>query len=135
MTQRDEIKLMLEAGCVYRYAGKFREAREIFYGVRALLPAQEVADLALAGVFVDENKLDEAEAHCRRALQLNRTSAATFVQMAEIQLLRKDVAGARQSLKEAMEIHPNDAVVFQIKTLSQLVSMLRLNGSSTVTGS
>ena len=36
-----DIMLMLEAGCVYRYAGRFREAQDIFLGVRALLPYEK----------------------------------------------------------------------------------------------
>src|ERR1700743_769185 len=103
----NEVKLMLEAGCVYRYAGRFREARDIFNGVRVLLPTREVADLALAGVSMDEGKLDEAEAHCRRALELNRASAAAYAPLAEIQLLQNNGAGGRQSLQRSVEISPN----------------------------
>jgi tetratricopeptide (TPR) repeat protein len=124
LTQGKEIKLMLEAGCVYRYAGKFREAREIFQGVRALLPSQAVADLALAGLYVDENKLSEAELHCKRALELNRASAPAYTQLAEIQLLQKNMGGARQSLKKAMEISPSGPAAVQAKTLLKLASML-----------
>ncbi len=119
-----EIKLMLEAGCVYRYAGRFREARDIFQGVRALLPTREVADLALAGVFMDEGKLDEAEAHCRHALELNRASAAAYAQMAEIQLLQNNSAGARQSLQRSIEISPNGPTAALSKTLLRLTSRI-----------
>lgn len=119
-----EIRLMLEAGCVYRYARRFREARDIFQGVRALLPTREVADLALAGVSMDEGKLDEAEAHCRQALELNRASAAAYAQLAEIQLLRKNNAGARQSLQKSMEISPNGPTAALSKTLLRLTSMI-----------
>jgi tetratricopeptide (TPR) repeat protein len=120
----NEIKLMLEAGCVYRYAGRSREARDIFQGIRALLPTREVADLALAGVAADEGKLDEAEAHCRRALELNRASAAAYTQLAEIQLLQKRTALARQSLKRAMEMSPNGSTAYLAKTLMKLASMI-----------
>lgn len=119
-----ELRLMLEAGCVYRYAGRFREARDIFQGVRALLPTREVADLALAGVSMDEGKLDEAKAHCRRALELNRASAATYAQLAEIQLLQNDSAGARQSLQRSMEISPNGPTAALARGLLKLTSMV-----------
>ena len=122
--QVKEVKLMLEAGCVYRYARRFREARDIFQGVRALLPTQEVADLALAGVSMDEGKLDEAEAHCRHALELNRTSAAAYAQLAEIQLLKNNSGGARQSLKKSMEISPNGPTAALSRTLLRLASMI-----------
>lgn len=119
------IRLMLEAGCVYRYAQRFREARDIFQGVRALLPTSEVADLALAGVSLDEGKLDEAEAHCRRALELNRASAAAYVQLAEIQLLQKDGAGARQSLQQSMEISPNGPAATLARELQKVSFLIR----------
>lgn len=132
MTQDHEIKLMLEAGFVYRYAGRFREARAIFHGVRALLPNQEIADLSLAGVCMDEKKLDEAEAHCRRALQLHRASAAAYAQLAEIQLLQKNMIGARLSLKRATEINSNGLVAVQVKSLLALLSILEKRTWSTI---
>src|SRR5215469_8474138 len=99
----NEMRLMLEAGCVYRYARRYREARDIFQGVRALVPTQEVADLALAGVSLDEGKLEEAEAHCRRALELNRSSALAYAQLGEIQMLKDRAADARQSLQKSLD--------------------------------
>lgn len=118
----NDVRLMLEAGCVYRYARRFREAREIFQGVRALVPTREVADLALAGVSVDEGKLEEAEAHCCRALELNRTSAPTYAQLAEIQLLQNNAAGARQSLQRSLEISPKGPSATLARTLLKLSS-------------
>jgi tetratricopeptide (TPR) repeat protein len=115
-----EVKLMLEAGYVYRYAGRYREARDIFLGVRALLPERDVADLALAGVCLDEGKLDEAEAHCRRALDINRASATAYAQLAEVQLLQKDDKSARQSLKKSLEISPSGPTALLAKTLIKL---------------
>lgn len=119
-----EVKLMLEAGCVYRYAGRFREARDIFQGVRALLPTREVAYLALSGVSMDEGKLDEAEAHCRNALERNRASAAAYAQLAEIQLLQNNSAGARQSLQKSIEISPNGPTAALSRSLLRLTSMI-----------
>jgi tetratricopeptide (TPR) repeat protein len=119
-----EVKLMLEAGCVYRYAGRLREARDIFQGVRALLPTREVAYLALAGVSMDEGKLDEAEAHCRNALEWNRASAAAYAQLAEIQLLQNNSAGARQSLQKSIEISPNGPTAALSRSLLRLTSRI-----------
>ena len=119
----NEIRLMLEAGCVYRYARRFREARDVFQGVRALAPTHEAADLALAGVSLDEGKLDEAESHCRRALELNRASAVAYAQLAEIQLLQNSSASARQSLQRSMELSPNGPSASLAKTLLKISSM------------
>ena|SRR5580698_3353070 len=119
-----ELMLMLEAGCVYRYAGRFREARDIFQGVRALLPTREVADLALAGVSMDEGKLDDAETHCRRALELNPASAAAYAQLAEIQLLQNNTVNARRNLRRSMEISPNGPNANLAKSLLKLASII-----------
>jgi len=119
----DEVRLMLEVGCVYRYARRFREARDIFQGVRALVPTREVADLALAGVSLDEGKLDEAEDYCRRALALNRASAPAYAQLAEIQLLKNSPASARQSLQRSLELSPNGPSAILAKTFLTLSSM------------
>jgi tetratricopeptide (TPR) repeat protein len=118
----NEIKLMLEAGCVYRYARRYREARDVFQGVRALLPAREVGDLALAGVCLDVGKLDEAEAHCRRALELNSASAAAYAQLAEIQLMQDRATNARQSLQKSLELSPTGPSAALAQTLLKLSS-------------
>jgi tetratricopeptide (TPR) repeat protein len=118
----NEVRLMLEAGCVYRYARRFREAREIFQGVRAFIPTREAADLALTGVALDEGKLEEAEAHCRRALEVNRASAAVYVQLAEIQMLQNNTASARHSLQRSLEINPNGPSATLAKALLKLSS-------------
>lgn len=119
-----ELALILEAGYVYRYAGRFREARDIFQGVRVLLPGKDIGDLALAGVSLDEGKFDEAEAHCRRAIELNRRSAAAYVQLAEIQLLQKDGAGARKSIEKSMELSPNGPSAAVAKVLTKLAAII-----------
>jgi tetratricopeptide (TPR) repeat protein len=119
-----EVALMMEAGYVYRYAGRFREAREVFQGVRALIPTRDAADVALAGVSLDEGKFDEAEAHCRRALEANRGSAAAYAQLAEIQLLQKNAAGARQSLQRSIELSPNGPTASLVRTLIKLTAII-----------
>lgn len=119
----NEVRLMLEAGCVYRYARRYREARDIFQGVRALVPTLEAADLALAGVSLDEGKLEEAEAHCRRALELNRASSAAYAQLGEIQLLKNRATDARQSLQKSLDLSPDGPSAALAKTLMKLSSM------------
>lgn len=115
---------MMEAGYVYRYAGKFREAREIFQGVRALLSKTDAAEIALAGVALDEKKLDEAEAHCRRAIEVNPRSAAAHAQLGEVLLLRNDDAGAQKVLKKSIELNPNGPTAALAKTLIKAAAML-----------
>jgi Flp pilus assembly protein TadD len=119
-----DVALLMEAGFVYRYAGRYREARELFQGVRALLPDNDIADLALAGVSFDQGNFEEAEAHCRRAMQLSPRSAAAHVQLAEVQLFRNDKAGANLSLKRAMELSPGGPTASLANALVRFASMI-----------
>jgi tetratricopeptide (TPR) repeat protein len=119
-----DVALLMEAGFVYRYGGRYREARELFQGVRALLPDNDIADLALAGVSFDEGKFEEAEAHCRRAMQLIPRNAAAHVQLAEVQLFQNDIAGANSSLKRALELGPGGPTASLAHALIQFASMI-----------
>jgi Tfp pilus assembly protein PilF len=118
-----EIALMMEAGHICRYARRFREAREIFQGVAALPRGREIADLALAAVACDEHKFDEAEALCRRTLQLNPRSAAACAQLAEVQIIRGDTTSAAQTLKRAYDLRPGEPLLALIKSLLHLTKL------------
>ena len=118
-----EIALMMEAGHICRYGRRFREAREIFQGVAALLPTREIADLALAAVACDEHKFDEAEKICRRTFRLNPRSAAACAQLAEVQILRGDTTSAAQTLKRAHDLHPGEPLLGLIKSLEHLAKL------------
>jgi tetratricopeptide (TPR) repeat protein len=119
----NEVALMLEAGYVLRYAHRYNEAREIFYATRALLPRNEVSDLALAGVFLDEGKYEEAMAHCQRALNLNSSSAPTYIQLAEIHLSQGDYTRAKRNLQRARELAPKGPIAELTKAFMKLVSV------------
>jgi tetratricopeptide (TPR) repeat protein len=115
-----DVALMLEAGYVYRYASRFREAREIFQGVRALLPMKDTVELAFAGLCLDEGKFAEAQEHCRLALKANPGCPAAYIQLAEIQLMQHDMDGARKNLQRSLEISPNGPTVSTAKALIRL---------------
>lgn len=108
---------------MYRYAGRYSEARDIFQGIRTLLPTREIADLALAGVAMNEGKLSEAERFCRRALELNSASAAVYAQLGEIQLLQNKLADARRTLQRSSEMSQNGPVGDLAKCLLKVISM------------
>ena len=107
---KSETTLMLEAGHAYRYAGRYRQARDIFQGVRALLPNREAPELALAALCLDEKNHEAAIAHSRRALEINRSCAAAYVQLAEIHLLRREFAVARENLERSRRLEPRGPV-------------------------
>lgn len=102
----NDAALMLEAGHVCRYAGRYREARDIFEGVRALLPHREAPELALAALCVDEKNYDSALAHSRRALTINRSCAAAHLQLAEVHLLRREFAAAGEQVERSRKLEP-----------------------------
>jgi tetratricopeptide (TPR) repeat protein len=100
----DELALLMEAGLIYRYAGKFREAREVFEGVRALRPQSEVPQIALGAVEFDEGRFQDAIRHYQKAISMNPRSAYAYAQLGEAQLFHADKEGARKSLEIALEL-------------------------------
>jgi tetratricopeptide (TPR) repeat protein len=123
-----EIALLMEAGHICRYARRFREAREIFQGVAALLPVRETADLALAAVACNEHKFDEAEKLCRSVLQLNARSVAAYAQLAEILIARGDYASVTATLKTAQNLRPGEAMLSLVRSLQRLADLLSQQG-------
>ncbi len=119
----NERALMLEAGYVYRYAKRYKEARQVFQATLALLPQSEVSDLALAGVFFDEGKYDDATAHCKRALVLNPSNAVAYNQLAEIQVQQRDYVRAKQNLQRAMELVSKGPIAEWTTILMKVVSI------------
>src|SRR5262249_24715344 len=97
----DELALMMEAGLIYRYARDFREARDVFAGVRALRPQSEVPQIALGTVEFDEGRFQEAIRHYQKAISLNPRSAYAYAQLGEAQLFQMDKQAARASLEKA----------------------------------
>jgi len=115
-----EIMLLMEAGHLCRYARRFREAREIFHGVAALLPQRETADLALAAVACDEEKYEEAEKLCRSILQTSPGSIADYAQLAEVRIARGDTAGALAILKASHSLRPTGTLLALVRSLERL---------------
>jgi Flp pilus assembly protein TadD len=103
-TSFEEYALLMEAGFLYRYARRFQEAREIFQSVRAVEPHNAMVEIALGGVSFDEGHLDDAVTHCLKAIALNPKNALAYTQLAEAQLLKRDMSRARFSLQRALEL-------------------------------
>ena len=103
---RDETALMMEAGFIYREARRFNEAREVFSGVRALQPSNEVPEVALGTIAFHEGNHDAARRHYRKALEINPKSAYALAHLGETEIFAKNQEAARQHLKKAMELDP-----------------------------
>ena len=115
---------MMEIGHLCRYAGRFREAREIFQGAGALLRERDTADLALAAVAFDEQKFDEAETLCRRVLKNDKRNVSAYAQLAELHLYRNQTAEALKVLKVARDLRPSEPVASLVYSLQRLTELL-----------
>jgi tetratricopeptide (TPR) repeat protein len=100
----EQIAFLMEAGIIYRDARRFREAEQVFAGVRALAPKSEVGEVALGTVSFAEGKLDQAIRHYRNALKLNERSAFAHAHLAEAYAFANDRASARKHVEAALKL-------------------------------
>lgn len=103
----DEIQILGEAGLVLREAGMLAEAREIFVGMQALLPRNEVPEILIGTTRFQERQFDTAIAHYRKAIAVNPNSAFAYAQLAEAQFFNNASSEARVSLRKAVELDPS----------------------------
>ncbi len=121
----EELTLLMEAGFIYRDAKKFQEAREVFRGVRALLPKNEVAEVALGTVSFHEGDFPAAVKHYRRALELNPKSAYAYAHLGEACLFQMDKEAARKNLKKATELDPKGDAGKMARSLLELTDVVQ----------
>ena len=103
---KDEIAILMEAGFICRDAKKFQEARDLFAGVRALLPKSEAPEVALGTVFFYQADFDTAITHYRRALDKNPRSAYAYAHLGEAYMFKLEKEKARSYLQKAIELEP-----------------------------
>lgn len=105
----EEAALLIEAGTIYRDAGRRQEAREVFQGVRALFPASDAAEVALGTVAFLEKDIDGAVAHYRKALEINPRSALALAHLGQASVFQKDKEAANRYCTRALELDPRGA--------------------------
>src|SRR3954452_12008770 len=98
---------LVAEGLAHRDAGRFREAREIFQGMRALFPASEMPEVLLGTVAFACREIDNAVAHYRKALQVNPRSAFAWAHLAQALIFRKEKETAYRSCQRALELDPH----------------------------
>jgi serine/threonine-protein kinase len=106
---REEIGFLTEAGLIYRDSGRVSQAREVFTGLRALMPQSDAVAVLLGTLSFQQGDFDAAERHYRQALQFNPRSAYAYAHLGELALFRKDKAQADAHLKEAIKLDPRGA--------------------------
>jgi tetratricopeptide (TPR) repeat protein len=102
----EELAFLVEAGLIYRDAGNFQAARDIFTGVKHLYPKHDFPEVFLGTVEFQQKNFDAAETHYRKALELNPRSAFAYAYLGEVFLFRKDKDTARTHLKTAITLDP-----------------------------
>jgi len=96
----------MEAGFILREARRFSEAREVFSGVRALQPSNDVPEVALGTIAFHEGNHEAARRHYQKALEINPKSAFAMAHLGETEIFAKNYEAARKHLKKAMEMDP-----------------------------
>lgn len=102
----EELAFLGEAGIIYRDAKNFQAARDVFTGIKAMLPQRDLPEILLGTVEFHQGNFDGAETHYRKALELNPRSAFAFAHLGEACLFRKDKEAARTHLKTAITLDP-----------------------------
>jgi Flp pilus assembly protein TadD len=102
----DELAFLVEAGVIYREAGNFQAATDVFNGVKALYPAHDFPEVFLGTVEFQQKNFHVAEVHYRKAIELNPRSAFAYAHLGEAFLFRKDKENARVHLKTALTLDP-----------------------------
>ena len=103
---REEVAFLLEAGVTFRDGRNFAAARDIFGGVRALLPSNEVPEVLLGTVDFQEGKFSDARSHYQKALETNPRSALAHAHLGEAWLFDKDKEKANTHFKTALSLDP-----------------------------
>jgi len=103
---REELAFLVEAGVIYREAGNFQAAFDVFNGVKSLCPTYDFPEVFLGTVEFQQRNFDAAEVHYRKAIELNPRSAFAYAHLGEAFLFRKDKENARVHLKTALSLDP-----------------------------
>jgi Flp pilus assembly protein TadD len=121
----DEVGLLMEVGFICRYTRRFAEAREVFGGVRALRPQSEIPMVALGTVAFDQGQFEAAIVDYQKAIQINPQSSYAYAHLGEAQIFNLDHAGARISLKKALEFDRNAEFTPFVHSLLALMEVVK----------
>ena len=102
----EELAFLVEAGIIYRDAKNFQGARDVFTGVKELFPQYDFPEVFLGTVDFQEGHFEAAEAHYRKALEMNPRSAFAYAHLGEASLFRKDKETALKHLKDGPQARP-----------------------------
>ncbi len=118
---QDEIHFLMEAGFIYRDAGKYQEARDIFQGIIALRPNSDIPQVAMGTIWFAEGKYDEAIVNYRTALEKQPQSAYAYAHLGEAFFMKKEFSVARESLKRAIELDTEGAFGAMARSILEVI--------------
>lgn len=121
----EELEVLLEAGILYRDAGCFDHARDIFQGARSLAPSSEVPEVGLGTVAFQRGRFEEARKHYQRALQRNPESAWAHAHLGEVELFLMNKEQARVHLMTAQRLDPGGPFSHMAQDLMVLVDVVQ----------
>jgi tetratricopeptide (TPR) repeat protein len=112
-----EIALLLEAGYLYMEMQKFKEAEEVFEGVKALVPHSEVPLICLGNLAFSQGRFERALKFHKEALQKAPASALAQAHTGEALLFLKKRTEAKAALEKAIEMEPDGQAAAFAKSL------------------
>ena len=103
---QQEFREMGRIGAMYYNRGDLAKARTVFEGLVAMDPSSSDAHAALGALLTRTIENDLALEHLNKAIELNETEIAAYVNRAEIKLRQKQGEAAVADLKRAIALDP-----------------------------
>jgi Tfp pilus assembly protein PilF len=101
-----EFREMGRIGAMYYNRGDLGKARTVFEGLVAMDPESSDAHAALGALFTRTLENELAMVHLNRAIELNGSQIAAYVNRAEVRLRQQQGEAAVADLKQAIELDP-----------------------------
>lgn len=102
----EEFQAIGKMGAMFYQQGNVDKAQTIFEGMLELEPENDAVHSALGAVLTNRRQDDEALIHLNKAIKINETEIASFVNRAEVYLRKSEVELAIADLKWAIQLDP-----------------------------
>ena len=104
----EEFQSMGNMGAMFYEQGQFEKAQTIFEGMLELEPENDAVLSALGAVLTQQRQDDEALIHLNKAIAINDSEIASFVNRAEVLLRQSEFERAVEDLTEAIRLDPQE---------------------------
>lgn len=103
---KQQARILLEAGYIWMDMGQYEKAKEVFTGVAALMPKSEIPQIALGTLEFAQGRHDKALQAYRAAQRLAPRSGLPRAHVGEALLFMGKVNEAVKELKAAQDVEP-----------------------------